>query len=684
MNKMLSLPLIILGLLMLPTTDFSAEKTQVERVEAVGYRFVDQPGKLSLKIPTLDFLKKGDAGAILIDDESDTDADFYYWESISGGSIKPIRILFDLGSDSELTCICLFRGRHFSDKKGKALIRLLGMSGDDKSGELSVFKAVVWDQAEKNELVLETGLSVCRYVELEIYLFRESGGFQISEVSFTGIKLQSGAETSLSLRDRPWVDCYGQYKRERWNSKIYSDAEIRELGKKDLLSNSKLPELPYPHDRYGGLDGTGKAFGLTGTGFFRVQKVNGKWWFITPEGNLFFALGMDGVLVKGRSMFMDKYSDAYTNSCTMKEESYYFNNVKTKYGKSFLEDWLRVSLFRVRSWNFNTLGKWSNEIAWHKGKSVLPIPYTFVLRLDKFVPMIPNRGSGNPVPDVFSQDITKKVRNAVEAQINEKGSRNDPWLLGYMVSNEEPFNWRLVRDILALDGRNWPVKRRFVDWFNEKYGAGWRKAAKRWGVLAHSPQELLSPVNLKKRPSNRVKKEMESFVGLMAGRYFEIVSQELRRADPNHLYLGNSMGGNCEESWRAYGRFVDVASIDNYSPVLNSKLFDRLAGWIDRPILVAEHGLTAAGRGLSGWGRVFANGTERAEIYAKYIKDLASYPYMVGNFYYIYRDHEIAGKDGHFLKNWAFGFVDVTDQVDQAMARAAREVHGMIYEIRKP
>ena len=55
-----------------------------------------------------------------------------------------------------------------------------------------------------------------------------------------------------------------------------------------------LAEHPGPEDwdQYGGsLNGPQ----LKATGFFRTEKVNGKWWLVDPDGQLFFSHGMDCV-----------------------------------------------------------------------------------------------------------------------------------------------------------------------------------------------------------------------------------------------------------------------------------------------------------------------------------------------------------------------------------------------------
>ena len=57
-------------------------------------------------------------------------------------------------------------------------------------------------------------------------------------------------------------------------------AEEKALGKGD-----------FAYCRYGGYEGS-KA---KATGFFRVEKIEGKWWFVDPDGHLFLSLGADSM-----------------------------------------------------------------------------------------------------------------------------------------------------------------------------------------------------------------------------------------------------------------------------------------------------------------------------------------------------------------------------------------------------
>ena len=87
----------------------------------------------------------------------------------------------------------------------------------------------------------------------------------------------------------PFVDRFGQYAHGTWRYKVKSYDELRA----DLAGErGKLRGAPDSWDEYGGW-ASGPQ--LEATGSFRTEKVDGKWWFVTPSGHLFYSLGINVV-----------------------------------------------------------------------------------------------------------------------------------------------------------------------------------------------------------------------------------------------------------------------------------------------------------------------------------------------------------------------------------------------------
>ena len=87
----------------------------------------------------------------------------------------------------------------------------------------------------------------------------------------------------------PFIDQYGQYKYLDWRGKIKNDNQLKTqilIEDKDLLSNPRSKEW----NKYGGFL---KGPRHQGTGHFRVEKIDGKWWFLDPDGYLFWSNGVN-------------------------------------------------------------------------------------------------------------------------------------------------------------------------------------------------------------------------------------------------------------------------------------------------------------------------------------------------------------------------------------------------------
>ncbi|MDW8322147.1 MAG: hypothetical protein RMM08_12380, partial [Armatimonadota bacterium] len=76
------------------------------------------------------------------------------------------------------------------------------------------------------------------------------------------------------------------------------------------------------------------------TGFFRIQQVDGVWWFVDPEGRLFFALGTD-------------HTSYFVHWCEKLGYAPYHENMKRQHGSE--EAWAQETARRLKSWNFNIL-----------------------------------------------------------------------------------------------------------------------------------------------------------------------------------------------------------------------------------------------------------------------------------------------------------------------------------------
>jgi hypothetical protein len=88
---------------------------------------------------------------------------------------------------------------------------------------------------------------------------------------------------------RGWVDRYGQRKDATWPRKVHSDAALIEA---DTQEQRRLDPVTRFADRD---EYQAWAMGpqRRATGYFRVERIDSRWWFVAPNGRLFFATGIN-------------------------------------------------------------------------------------------------------------------------------------------------------------------------------------------------------------------------------------------------------------------------------------------------------------------------------------------------------------------------------------------------------
>ena len=104
------------------------------------------------------------------------------------------------------------------------------------------------------------------------------------------------------LDGNPLMDAFGQYTHADWPGKAAKAADLQKAWSTEAssLQGSTFPD----RDKYGGFSATKTK----ATGFFRTEKSDGRWWFVTPEGHLFYSTGVNGVgVASGTRMLSQEY-----------------------------------------------------------------------------------------------------------------------------------------------------------------------------------------------------------------------------------------------------------------------------------------------------------------------------------------------------------------------------------------
>jgi len=385
------------------------------------------------------------------------------------------------------------------------------------------------------------------------------------------------------------------------------------------------------YDRYGGWTGLkGKR-----TGFFHAEQIDGRWWLVSPEGNVFFSKGVCHV------SFHADHAPALGYSP-------YHRVATAKYGSA--EGWAQATVQRLRAWGLNTVGAWSSPELGKHGIAHAPI-------LNLAAESVPDLWLKGGFPDVFAPSFRVGVDRAAKRLCARH--KDDPWLLGYFTDNE--LRW----------GPDWRSKDSLLETFMKlPEGAPGRQRAeaflKERGFDAAAPGE----------PAKA------AFQELAAGEYFRVCHDAIRRYDPNHLILGCRFAGYAPEPVvRGMGKWVDVVSYNHYDRQAPTKMLERLTALTGKPVMVTEFSFKAMDSGLPntrGAGAPVATQQERADLFARYVETLAALPNCVGYHWFEYCDEPKEGRfDG---ENSNYGLVKIDDTPWETLVERFRAVNARLEE----
>lgn len=230
----------------------------------------------------------------------------------------------------------------------------------------------------------------------------------------------------------PFVDPYGQYAHSDWAIKIHADTEFPLDLKRE---NAHLKPAPSCWDAFGGW-ASGPQ--LPATGHFRTAKHNGKWWLVTPNGHLFFSLGIDVARIMTDLSDGNKHPDWYqTPPPPDGRMAFTIWNLEKKFGtKNFQSAYYDFMLRRFDAWGINTIGNWGAPNLIQKGKK----PYVVsILELAASVPRLGKTKFYDTLSPHFVSAMKEAVRSRFEQDPTLSRAKEDPLCIGFFIDNELKF-----------------------------------------------------------------------------------------------------------------------------------------------------------------------------------------------------------------------------------------------------
>jgi predicted HD phosphohydrolase len=280
--------------------------------------------------------------------------------------------------------------------------------------------------------------------------------------------------------------------------------------------------------------------------------------------------------------------------------------------------------------------------------------------------------------DPFDSRFARSVRGGLRGVVPLV--KGDPWCVGYFVDNElswggfgdEGGRYGLALGALGSPADSSPAKRAFLDRLKKKYGeverlnAAWKTNQSDWQALEAS----WKPTARRAEWSDEFKADLTGFVKELARTYFKTIRDQLKAADPDHLYLGCRFAWRTEEAVAAAAEFCDVVSFNIYDRRVDPAKWGFLTS-LGRPAIIGEFHVGALDRGMFHPGLVSARDQqERAAIFTDYVTSVLDNPALVGCHWFQYVDEPLTGRsfDG---ENYNIGFLTVTDTPYPEMVAAA-------------
>jgi hypothetical protein len=487
---------------------------------------------------------------------------------------------------------------------------------------------------------------------------------QIIEISYPrGAGSYSTDPAVLESLDLPLMDTFGQLRDRDWPGKISNAEELREDGRKAMAFVGAVTKPGEGRSRFGGFMGGPE---LKATGFFRVEKIDGKWWFVDPDGKLFWSLGIN-CTGGGSDTRVEGREDLFPESQRGQPEiRYYDENLKIKFGEDgWREKHVDLTVSRMFDWGLNTVGAWSMEDFVETQR----IPYTLIVHTD-MQPL----GSVKKIPDPWS----KAFKNSLDKRLSDFAASHadSPWLVGVFIDNE--LEWQggneLVQEIIKSRPGT-PARAALVGFLRERYGdvaalnKAWGTSFKSLAAIQAKPGQL---------GDKAYQKDLNDFLAVFANEYFAQCRAAMDKYFPNHLYLGCRFNSLNPIVTTAASRVCDVISVNIYQHSFDGFTMKTET---DRPWVISEFHFGIRDYGNLGVGLTWAaDARNQADVVQGYLSDALRHPNFVGAHWFQWSDQAVTGrKDG---ENFGVGLVTIVDRPVETLTDAMREVSGELYDYR--
>jgi len=382
-------------------------------------------------------------------------------------------------------------------------------------------------------------------------------------------------------------------------TRSYKDYQPFKTRTVDLLKNYKKPEELPQVNKYGGL----KEVASEATGFYYVKQIDDRWWCIDPSGGKYINIAVNSINTgksdRNRQVLLEKFSSK--------------------------ELWMKATVNLLESNGFNCTGSWSDTKAIRKYNSTSSNPIAYTVNWNFMSSYGKKRGgtfqqpghTGYPNDAIFVFDPEFETFCDNHAKQLEE-YKDDPNLFGHFSDNEMPFKFKAIDNYLQLpeDDHGYVAA---INWLAEQ------------GITKDQIND----------------DHREQFMAFVGDKYFSIVSNAIKKYDPNHMYIGSRFYKNekhHEEFMKAAGKHLDVISNNYYNEWTPDSLdMANWSEWTGKPFIVTEYYTKGEDSGMgntSGAGWIVRTQKDRGLFYQNYNLALLESKNCVGWHYFKYQDND--------------------------------------------
>lgn len=385
---------------------------------------------------------------------------------------------------------------------------------------------------------------------------------------------------------------------------------------------------PAATDRFGGDTRVRRE----ATGWFRFEAINGRWFFITPEGHPFVAFGAN-------------HMGPYLR--TQGRES----GLWRRLGATDAAQAAAAFLPEIRALGLNAGDTYQPEETY---KRALP-----------WISFFWYGPQNQTFVDVFDAAQMADVRR--RALAHARSVADNPWVLGLGGPDLQIWDAKLVRRYRELPPSA-PGRKRYVEFLRARHdgdiarlNAAYGTAFASFDQLAAAPKIVLPddaaddalepsiyrwrltvPPEKAARPVAQA--DHDAFCALVAATLFPAVRAALKEGAPNHLFLGEHLALRMtpdavlgEMAKHIDGYMAQAVEISPRRPpewqVFDAPAWDREAALIGKPIVVCDWGaLFTHGEAFDYRGGLIKPEREASDDAARWIGDAFERPYLVGLF----------------------------------------------------